>query len=85
MREVGQRTEALRVGFQLVESFTHLVYHVCWLHVTSVQKTGGKEWKKFSIVSQAARKSDGERCKLFHSMRYFFDNYLTYIMVFFLK
>src|SRR5947209_2819451 len=28
MREVGQRTERFRVGFQLVESFTYLVNHV---------------------------------------------------------
>ena len=28
MREVGQRTETLRVGFQLIQSFTHLVNHI---------------------------------------------------------
>jgi hypothetical protein len=28
MKEVGQRTETLRVGFQLVKSFTYLVNHV---------------------------------------------------------
>src|SRR5260370_25221572 len=28
MREVSHRTEMLRVGFQLIESFTHLVNHV---------------------------------------------------------
>ncbi len=28
MREVGQRTETLRISFQLVESFTDLVNHV---------------------------------------------------------
>ena len=28
MREVGQRTETLRVGFQLVESIAHLVNHL---------------------------------------------------------
>src|SRR5713101_3787576 len=27
MREVSHRTEMLRVGFQLIESFTHLVNH----------------------------------------------------------
>ena len=27
MREVSHRTETLRVGFQLIESFTHLINH----------------------------------------------------------
>jgi len=28
MGEVGQRTEALRISFQLIESFTYLINHV---------------------------------------------------------